>query len=405
MPLRSASPALASAFLLVFVCAFFTWHPVAAQAGAALFVRHLQTLAALRTAIPVRSVKGMHATEGSALSRPALPAAAPSEAEAPAHAPPVVGVAQWTAAALALCAAALAVVRRRPSSPDCLADLESPLLMAAAAGVSGRKVAVTGAAGRTGKLVVQRLLELRYTPVCVVKSDKSAQALRKLGVPASGVRLVSVTDSVQSLTEAFAGCDAVILCTSAVPKIQLLSIVKIFFRKCFGRQPGRPTFTFPEGGRPEEVDWVGTRNQVDAAKAAGVSHFVMVSSMGGTQPDNFLNTIGKKPDGTGGDILLWKRKGEQYLIQSGLKYTIVHPGGLLDQAGGKRELVFGVDDELLKEKVRSIPRADVAEVCVQALNEPGAANRSIDVISRPEGEGQPTTDFAAFFANPGNCKY
>lgn len=30
-------------------------------------------------------------------------------------------------------------------------------------------------------------------------------------------------------------------------------------------------------------------------------------------------------------------------------------------AGGKRQLVFGVDDLLLAEKVRSIPRADVAE--------------------------------------------
>ena len=30
--------------------------------------------------------------------------------------------------------------------------------------------------------------------------------------------------------------------------------------------PGRPTFTFPEGGSPEEVDWIGTKNQVDAAK-------------------------------------------------------------------------------------------------------------------------------------------
>lgn len=38
-----------------------------------------------------------------------------------------------------------------------------------------------------------------------------------------------------------------------------------------------------------------------------MKHFVFVGSMGGTQPENFLNTIGKKPDGTGGDILIWKR--------------------------------------------------------------------------------------------------
>lgn len=52
---------------------------------------------------------------------------------------------------------------------------------------------------------------------------------------------------------------------------------------------------------------MGAKALIDAAKTAGVKHFVYVGSMGGTQPDNFLNTIGKQDDGTGGDILLWKR--------------------------------------------------------------------------------------------------
>ena len=34
--------------------------------------------------------------------------------------------------------------------------------------------------------------------------------------------------------------------------------------------------------------------QIDAAKAADVKRFVFVSSMGGTQPDNFLNSIGRQ---------------------------------------------------------------------------------------------------------------
>ena len=47
-------------------------------------------------------------------------------------------------------------------------------------------------------------------------------------------------------------------------------------------------------GTPEEVDWLGAKTQIDAAKAAGVKRFVFVSSMGGTQPDNFLNSIGRQ---------------------------------------------------------------------------------------------------------------
>eukprot|EP00962_Isochrysis_galbana_P060850 scaffold35816_cov56-Isochrysis_galbana.AAC.1 len=81
--------------------------------------------------------------------------------------------------------------------------------------------------------------------------------------------------------------------------------------------------------------------------SAGVPRVVFCSSMGGTQPDNFLNTIGSRPDGTGGQILFWKRKAEKYALESGLDVTVLHPGGLLDQPGG-RQVVFGVDDTLLQ---------------------------------------------------------
>lgn len=60
------------------------------------------------------------------------------------------------------------------------------------------------------------------------------------------------------------------------------------------------------------------------------------------------------------------RKAEEYLIASGLTYTIIHPGGLLDKDGGKRRLVVDIDDAMLERKSRSIPRADVAQVCRSA---------------------------------------
>ena len=96
----------------------------------------------------------------------------------------------------------------------------------------------------------------------------------------------------------------------------------------------------------QQVDWLGQKAQIDAAKAAVVKQFVVVGSMGGTQPENFLNTLGN------GNILLWKRRAEQYLVESGVPYTIIHPGGLLDAKGGERELMLGVDDKLLQRKVR-----------------------------------------------------
>lgn len=46
------------------------------------------------------------------------------------------------------------------------------------------------------------------------------------------------------------------------------------------------------GGLRRRVDWIGQRNQIDAAKAAGVKHVVVVGSRGGTNPGNALNNIG-----------------------------------------------------------------------------------------------------------------
>jgi uncharacterized protein YbjT (DUF2867 family) len=86
-----------------------------------------------------------------------------------------------------------------------------------------------------------------------------------------------------------------------------------------------------------QIDWQGQKAQIDAAKAAGVEQVVLVSSMGGTDPNHMLNKIGE------GNILQWKRKAEQYLMASGLKYTIIHPGGkgLLWATGYRLQVQIG----------------------------------------------------------------
>ena len=105
-----------------------------------------------------------------------------------------------------------------------------------------------------------------------------------------------------------------------------------------------------------------------------------------------------------GKILIWKRKAEQYLVDSGVNYTIIRAGGLLDKPGGKRELLVGKDDELLANPPdgipTSVPREDVAETVVQAIKESNARNKAFDLISKPEEDSTAvvTKDFAALFA-------
>ena len=274
------------------------------------------------------------------------------------------------------------------------------------------KVVVTGAAGRTGKLVLQKLLSLKdlYEPLAVVRTEKSAKQLRKKvpDLSADQVVVYNITSSSNKNPNPLKSYDKLVICTSATPKLKLWSLIKLFFLKLIGRaRNARPQFTFPNG-QPYEVDWLGTKQQIDLAKESGtINQVVMVSSMGGTQPDNFLNTIGRvEGDDRSGNILLWKRKAEQYLMQSGLGYTIIHSGGLQDKPGGKNKVMMDFDDNFLQRKTRTIPREDVAEVCVQSLQEPEANFRSFDIIAEPFSDTEEKKmDWRLFFAKKGNHKY
>ena len=274
------------------------------------------------------------------------------------------------------------------------------ILMLSLSAAAPRRVAVTGAGGQTGQHAFRKLLaRTDFAPIGIVRSEQSRAALIESGVPSAAVVVADVTDAAQ-IAAAIVGCEALIIGTSAKPAPSGAT----------DPTTGRPIFTYPKGS-PEEVDWLGQKAQIDAAKACGPStHVIICSSMGGTDPSNMLNTLGREklPDGStkGGNILLWKRKAEKYLMDSGLPYTIVHPGGLLNEPGGKREIVIGVDDERTVGE-RSIPREDVAEVLVQALLIPAFRGRSFDIRSKLEGEGAVTTDFKALLDSLGgrNCDY
>jgi hypothetical protein len=139
---------------------------------------------------------------------------------------------------------------------------------------------------------------------------------------------------------------------------------------------------------------------------------VLVSSLGGLDKHNFLNRIGKDKYGEGhGDILIWKRKAERYLCLSGLQYTILHPGGLIDPPEpNKMELVLDVDDKLMQNEKKSIARADVAKLCIAALTESGGRSVSFDCIGRHVNEGEESVKSAeetlkAFLNKGKTCDY
>ncbi|MEO1637270.1 MAG: NAD(P)H-binding protein, partial [Cyanobacteria bacterium J06631_9] len=91
-------------------------------------------------------------------------------------------------------------------------------------------------------------------------------------------------------------------------------------------------------------------------------------------------------------ILYWKRQAEDYLKQSGVPYTIVRPGGLKNETNSDA-IVMSSADTLFE---GSIPREKVAQVCVEALSQPAAKNRVVEIVTSESAIAQP---ISALFAS------
>jgi uncharacterized protein YbjT (DUF2867 family) len=140
--------------------------------------------------------------------------------------------------------------------------------------------------------------------------------------------------------------------------------------------------------------------QVESIKAYGgatLPQFVLVSSAGVTRPGRPGINLDEEPpavklnDQLGG-ILTWKLKGEDSLRDSGIPYTIIRPCALTEEAGGK-QLIFEQGDNIRGK----ISREDVAELCVQALQNPKARNLTFEV---KEGENSTKSiDWQRLFSN------
>jgi hypothetical protein len=198
------------------------------------------------------------------------------------------------------------------------------------------KVLVTGAAGKTGRLVMKRLeKDERYNPKALVRTERSARELvqGEVHFPLEHMVVSDITSPTfeEDLPSGLQGMDAMIICTSAVPRISRLSLCGALLKAPINIIRRKSPidfrllqFRWKHGGYPEKVDYRGQVAQIELAKKLGLKHVVVVSSMGGTNPDNFLNKVGKNKNGTGhGDILLWKRKAEMHLIEvsTSLRYT------------------------------------------------------------------------------------
>lgn len=91
--------------------------------------------------------------------------------------------------------------------------------------------------------------------------------------------------------------------------------------------------------------------------------------------------------------------GEAKLRNSGLGYTIVRPGPMIEEPGGYKALVFDQGNRI----TQRISYADVADVCLKALHDPLARNTTFEVCHEytPE-KGLETYELVAHLPDKAN---
>jgi uncharacterized protein YbjT (DUF2867 family) len=137
------------------------------------------------------------------------------------------------------------------------------------------------------------------------------------------------------------------------------------------------------GGKRGEPrpDYHGTRNVTDAARAAGVKRYIFVTAIGS---GDSRAAVGPKVLQFLGPVLEEKTLGENYLMSSGLDYTILRPGGMTNNPASGTAIrtedhgAMGV-----------INRADLARLVIDCLDDPLTIGKVFHAIDPAIKEAAP----------------
>jgi len=151
-----------------------------------------------------------------------------------------------------------------------------------------------------------------------------------------------------------------------------------------GCRSGRP---FREA-QIKETEYHGLLNTLAAAKRTGFTgRFLYMTSSGVTSSSfwTFCLNLYK------GNTLKWRHRAEGEIRASGLDYTIIRAGVLLNGSGGKRPVRITEDALPLSPRFR-IDRVDVANVFVEVLASERARRTSFEVAWDRRGELLPFSE-------------
>jgi uncharacterized protein YbjT (DUF2867 family) len=200
------------------------------------------------------------------------------------------------------------------------------------------RVAIAGGHGQIALRLEKVLKQQGDEPVALIRNPDHAGDVEQAGAEPAVVDLEHAGDD--EVAQAIAGSDAVVFAAGAGP----------------GSGPERK----------ETMDYGGAVKLIDAAKQAGVSRYVIVSSMGAD--------AGASGDDTFAVYLRAKGRADDAVRASGLDWTVIRPGGLTNDPGTGR-VTLGADVPR-----GQVSRDDVAAVLAAALHEPNTIGKTADLI-------------------------
>ena len=247
-------------------------------------------------------------------------------------------------------------------------------------------ILVVGATGGVGQLVVAKLLAQQYRVRILTRNPSKAQQLfaQQVEIYQGDIKDVNtITNAIDSVTD-------IICCvgTTAFPsskwQLNLSSPWDYVTSYLQPKELGKKA-----QNSPLQVDAQGVINLVKSCDVNQIKRFVLVSSCGVLRQNEFpytiLNLFG---------VLSAKKQGEDYLINSGISYTIIRPSRLIDgpftsydlntllkaKTNGEKNVVIDTGDKINGES----SRIDVANACVECLTSEKTKNKAFEIINQGE---------------------
>ena len=209
------------------------------------------------------------------------------------------------------------------------------------------EVAVVGGHGKIALRLLRLLAERGDRARGLIRNPDHAPDVEATGATAVGADIENL--DADAVARSIAGVDAVVFAAGAGPG--------------------------SGAARKRTVDYGGAVKLIEAAQMNDVARYLIITASGANRPERWSDDMRPYYEA--------KAEADAALVDSGLEYTVVRPGGLTDDPGTGM-----VDAAERLERSGRVPRDDVAATLVGCLDEPATIRKAFDLLSgeTPIGE-------------------